>query len=220
MNFVSRKLLSLFLLLLAGEGSASSVIAQNPELVSAPEPQIISTAPDGKFIVRREKTDPSEHGEARKSLEICSSAGKVLYAWVSGLGVTKLLWSSDSSYLAVNDTPGEQGDMLRLFALDPIKLSVTPIREPNGKKLIHEEEVRHGSFLSTVDKIDFRAAEWREGRLWCLLTGSAHPKRQPTVHIPFHHFWVFGIHGTNIPVLQEEWTLTDPRERAVRDPYQ
>ena len=56
------------------------VVAQNLGLISPPQPQIISTSPDGKFVVRREKTDPGEHGEARKSLEVCSSAGKVLYA--------------------------------------------------------------------------------------------------------------------------------------------
>ena len=55
--------------------------------------------------------------------------------------------------------PGEQGDILRLFALDQIKLSVTPLREADGKKLLHEEEARHGLFLSIVDTIDFRAVE-------------------------------------------------------------
>ena len=80
---------------------------------------------------------------------------------INGLGVTKLLWSPVSSYLAVNDRPGEQGDILRLLALDPIKLSVTSMREPDEKKLLYEEEVRHGSFLSTVDTIGFHAMEWR-----------------------------------------------------------
>lgn len=61
----------------------------------------------------------------------------------------------------MNDRPGEQGDILRLLALDPIKLLVTSMREPDEKKLLYEEEVRHGSFLSTVDTIGFHAMEWR-----------------------------------------------------------
>lgn len=202
------------LLLLAGGVTG---FAQSPESRSSPTPQTISSSPDGKFIVRRSQAEPGEHGEARKNLEICTSSGTVLYAWTSGFGVTTMLWSPDGRYLAVNDMPGETGDQVRVFALDPTGQSVVPIREPNGKKLLKEEQERHGSFLSEVDHIDLRAVEWRDGHLWCLLTGSAHPKRQPTVHVSFHHLLVFGIHGSDVPIMEEEWTLTDPKEHPYRD---
>jgi hypothetical protein len=197
---------------------ASAMRAQEEISTPAPAPQILSTSPDGKFLVRRTQAESGEHGEARKSLEICTASGAVLYGWTSGLGVTTLLWSPDNRYLAVNDLPGEQGDALRLFALDPVKPSVMSLREASGKKLLVQEQERHGSFLSSLDKITLRAVEWREGRLWCELTGTVHPKRQPTVHIPFHHLWVFGVKGAEAPVLEQEWTLTDPRERSTRDP--
>ena len=188
-----------------------------PEPVATPANQMLSTSPDGKFTVRRNQAESGELGEARKNIEICSASGKVLYAWVSGLGSTTMIWSPDCRYLAVNDMPGESGDLLRLFHLDPENLTVTPTRESDGKKLLHEEESRHGSFLSSVEKVNFRAQEWKNGRLWCLLTGSSHPKRQPMVHVTFHHLWVFSMQGDSAPILEEEWTLTCPKEKAVRD---
>lgn len=214
--------LSLSCLLLVVSGNLSGLIAQSAEIpsTSAPAVQVLSNSPDGKFVVSREKADPGELGEARKRMSITTASGKVLYSWISALGASTILWSPDGHYLAVNDRPGEQGDLLRLFALDPASPAVTSIREPDGKKLLREEESRHGSFLSAVDQISFRAMDWREGKLWCQLAGTAHPKRQPTVHVPFHHLWVLGMHGTEPSVLEQEWTLTDPKERAVRDPYQ
>ena len=193
-----------------------SVISKSVEPAVPLGEQILSVSPDGKFLVRREKAEPGEHGEARKNLEICSKSGKILYSWASGLGATTMLWSPDAHYLAVNDMPGEHGDLVRLFALDPVKLVVTPLREPDGKKLLHDEEVRHGSFLSALDEVHLRAVEWRDGRLWCLLTGTAHPKRQPMVHVPFHRLWVLGLSGVEPPVLEEEWTRDLPGERAER----
>jgi hypothetical protein len=191
--------------------------AQEATPTLAPTPQILSTSPDGKFLVRRSQAESGLHGEARKNLEICTTSGTVLYAWSGALGVTTLLWSPDRRYLAVNDLPGEQGDALRLFALDSVKPSVMSLREPSGKTLLAQEQERHGSFLSALDKITLRAVEWRDGRLWCALTGTAHPKRQPTVHVPFHHLLVYGVKGTEAPVQEEEWTLTDPRERSYRE---
>lgn len=204
------------LILLCMVTLCGSAISQSVDSAPPLGEQILSVSPDGKFLVRREKAEPGVHGEARKNLEICSRSGNVLYSWASGLGVTTMLWSPDAHYLAVNDMPGEHGDLVRLFALDPVKSLVTSLREPDGKKLLHEEEVRHGSFLSALDEVHLRAVEWRDGNLWCLLTGSAHPKRQPTVHVPFHRLWVFGLHGIEPPVLQEEWTRNLPGERAER----
>jgi len=96
-------------------------------------------------------------------------------------------------------------------------VAVTPVRDPDGKKLRQEVETRHGSFLSKVDAVTLRASEWKEGKLWCLLTGTFSPKRQSSVHIPFHHLWVLKLDGNNAPILQEEWTLTDPQEKAYRE---
>ncbi len=168
--------------------------------------------------MRRERAESTALGLTQKRIEICTESGRELFAWISGLGATSFLWSPDSSYLAVNDMPGESGDLVRLFHLDPQASVVTPLREPDGKKLLDEEEARHGSFLSSVDEVHLRAIEWREGHLWCLLTGSCHPKREPTVHVPFHHLWVFGVNGKEVPSFLQEWTLTDPRETPVRDP--
>jgi hypothetical protein len=207
-------LLSLSVALLSMGGH---VVAQTSTM-TRPVPQILSTSPDGCFLIRRSQAEPGEHGEARKSLEICNAAGEVLYSWDSGLGVTTVFWSSDNRYLAVNDMPGEQGDLVRLFSLDKSKPAVEALRQPNGKKLIEREQERHGSFLSAVDAVSLRAEEWRDGRLWCQLTGTSHPKRQPTVHVPFHHLLVFGVKGEEEPVLEQEWTLTEPREIPVRDP--
>ena len=215
MNFRYALAGPIFLILFAGYIPG---FAQTQETKSASTAQVISNSPDGKFVVRRTQADSGERGEARKIIEICSSSGKTLYSWISGLGSTVMLWSPDKRYLAVNDMPGESGDLLRVFHLDPEKSTVIPTRESNGKKLLHEEEFRHGSFLSSVERVNFHAQEWKEGRLWCRLTGSSHPKRQPMVHVAFHHLWVFSMHGDSAPVLEEEWTLTDPKEKAVRDP--
>ncbi len=185
--------------------------------MQAQETTLLSRSPDGKFLLRRERAESGERGEARKTLSICSPGGKVLYEWISPLGATTALWSGDSRFLALNDMPGDAGDQLRVFHLDPSGRSVTPLRDPDGAKLRAEVERRHGSFLSRVDKAALRASEWKDGRLWCAVTGTFSPKRQPTVHVPFHHLWVYRIDGTNTPVLEQEWTLTDPKERSYRD---
>ena len=179
--------------------------------------QVISSSPDGNFQLLRQQGESSDRGEARKVLSFCNKEGKVLYQWSSGLGATTALWSPEGHFVAINDMPGEKGDLLRIFLLDPSTPSITPLRDPDGKKLRQEVETRHGSFLSKVNGVTLRASEWKEGRLWCLLTGTFSPKRQVSVHIPFHHLWVFKLDGKNPPLLQEEWTLTDPREKAYRD---
>jgi hypothetical protein len=181
------------------------------------ETSVLSQSPDGKFLLRRQQAEAGDRGEARKNLLICSAAGKVLYEWLSPLGASTALWSGDSRFLALNDMPGEAGDQLRIFYLDPSGTAAVPLRDPDGRKLKADVEKRHGSFLSTVDKVTLRASEWKEGRLWCTVTGTFSPKRQPTVHVPFHHLWVYRIDGTNTPVPEQEWTLTDPRERSYRD---
>jgi len=179
--------------------------------------QVISTSPDGRFSIRREQASSGELGEARKSLVICARDGKPLYEWVSGIGATTVLWSPDGRFVAVNDMPGEKGDLLRLFTVNATAPSVIPIRDPDGKKLRQEVETRHGSFLSKVDAVTLRASEWKDGKLWCLVTGTFSPKRQSSVHVPFHHLWVLKTDGKNSPVVEQEWTLTDPKERAYRD---
>jgi hypothetical protein len=178
---------------------------------------VIAVSPDKKFQLLRQQGESTDRGEARKVLSLCNKEGKILYQWTSGLGTTTALWSPDGHFVAINDMPGEKGDLLRIFALDPATPSVTPLRDPDGKNLRREVETRHGSFLSKVDAVTLRASEWKEGRLWCLLTGTFSPKRQASVHVPFHHLWVFKLEGTNAPLLQEEWTLTDPREKSYRD---
>ena len=183
----------------------------------APEANILSTSPDGKFQLRRLEAGTGELGEARKEVEITTPAGRVLYRWISPIGATSALWSPDSKYLAVNEAPGDLGDQLRLFVLDPAKPHVTSLREPNGRKLRAEVESRHGNFLSEIERVSLRAMDWREGQLWCKLAGDFTPKRQPTVHVPFHHLWVFRMEGERDPLLIEEWTLTDPKERSYRD---
>lgn len=181
------------------------------------EATVLSKSPDGRFFLRREQAESGDRGEARKKLAICSQKGKVLYEWFSPLGATTPFWSGDSRFLALNDMPGEAGDQLRLFYLDPSGASAIPLRDPNGAKLKAEVEKRHGSFLSRIDKATLRASEWKEGRLWCTVTGTFNPKRQPTVHVPYHHLWVYRIDGTNALILEQEWTLTDPKERSYRD---
>ncbi len=183
----------------------------------SPEGQPLSVSPDGMFELRRLPAAPGERGEARKELEI-TLQGRVIYQWTSAIGAASILWSPDSKYLAVNEAPGDQGDQLRLFALDSVKPEVTPLREPNGSKLRSEVESRHGNFLSRVDRVSLRAMDWREGRLWCKLSGIFTPKRQSGVHVPFHHLWVLQVNGASDPLLIEEWTLTDPKEQASRDP--
>jgi hypothetical protein len=178
---------------------------------------LLSTSPDGAFLLKRRQAESDDRGEAKKSLEIVTSSGKVVYSWVSPLGATTALWSPDGRYLALNDMPGDKGDQLRLFALNAGSASLVPIRDPDGKKLRAEVEARHGSFLSLVDKVSLRALDWRGGRLWCQLDGSFRPKRQPSVYVPFHHLWVFLPNGTNQPLFQQEWTLTDPKEKPVRE---
>lgn len=185
--------------------------------VHAQEVSLLSKSPDGGFLLRRERAESGDRGEARKTLAICSRGGKVLYEWMSPLGATTPIWSGDSRFLAVNDMPGEAGDQLRIFYLDPSGAAAIPLRDPNGAKLKAELEKRHGNFLSRIDKATLRASEWKDGRLWCAVTGSFSPKRQPTVHVPFHHLWVYRIDGTNSPVLEQEWTLSDPKERSYRD---
>jgi hypothetical protein len=180
-------------------------------------PAVISTSPDHRFTICREHASPGDLGEARKSLSICSREGKTLYEWFSGIGTTTALWSPDGRFVAINDMPGDKGDLLRLFALDPSVPSVIPIRDPDRKKLRRELESRHGSFLSVIEAVNLRASEWKEGKLWCQVSGTFSPKRQSSVHVPFHHLWVLKTNGKNPPVIEQEWTLTDPKEMAYRD---
>lgn len=166
------------------------------------------------------QADPGERGEARKTLEIIGRNGKTLYQWSSPLGATSALWSSDSRHLAVNDAPGDRGDQLRVFALDGSNQRVNPLREPDGPKLRSEVESRHGGFFSALERVTLRSLEWRGDRLWCQVTGTFAPKRQRGIHVPFHYLWVFKVRGEEAPVLEEEWTRTDPKERPVRDPVE
>lgn len=209
----SRSALIVALLLFTFPPNLSAIKAAQTE----ERPVTLSTSPDGKFLLQRKRAESNDRGEAQKSLEIASSSGQILYAWTSPLGATTALWSPDGQYLALNDMPGEKGDQLRLFALNAKSLSITPIRDPDGKKLRSEVEARHGSFLSFIDKVSLRALDWREGKLWCQLEGTIRPKRQPSVHVPFHHLWVFQLTGTTPPLFQQEWTLTDPKEKPIRE---
>jgi hypothetical protein len=191
--------------------------AGDPETVDPSK--VISTSPDGRFRIRRFLSDPGELGQVRKALEIISSEGKTLYGWTSPIGATTGLWSPDGRYLAVNDAPGEGGDQLRVFGLvrsmGPSD-SVQPLREPSASGLRREAEQRHGNFLSSLDSVTLRALEWREGRLWCQVNGSFSPKRNPSVHVPFHDLWVFSL-PNGYPVLEEVWTRSEPKEKAWRD---
>ena len=67
------------------------------------------------------QAESGEQGEVRKILDICFKSGSILYSWISGLGTTTTLWSPDSNYLAVNDTPGERGGLVHHFVLDSKK---------------------------------------------------------------------------------------------------
>ena len=206
---------ALFLVLLS-----VSPAAPEPDVPGDPETpsKTLSVSPDGNFLIRRQRADPGEHGEALKNISVCSKEGKVLYEWIGGLGATSVLWSPDSRHVAVNDMPGNGGDQLHLLALNPGTPEVKSLREPDGKKLKNEVQTRHGNFLSSVNNVSLRASEWREGHLWCLVTGTFSPKRDPSVSVPFHHLWVFAFPENDPPLLQEEWTRTDPREKPVRNP--
>jgi hypothetical protein len=178
----------------------------------------LSNSPDGVFQLRRMQADPGERGEARKALEITDREGKARYRWVSSIGTSSALWSPDSKFLAVNDSPGSGGDQLWIFSLDPVAKRVVPIREPDGKKLRAEVESRHGSFLNLIEGVTLRAQEWKENRLWCYVNGTYSPKRNRTVHVPFHYLWILGMGGGDSTSIVEEWSRTDPKERPVRDP--
>jgi len=181
-------------------------------------PVVLSTSPDGKFYLRRLQEDSTDRGVAQKRLEICANTGAVLYAWTSALGATTALWRPDSRLLALNDMPGNEGDLLWIFALDPEKCSAIPIREPNGKTLLSDAESRHGTFLSRIDHVHLRAKEWKDEKLWCQLDGFSTLKLQPAVHVPFHDLWVFETQGTNPPEIDEEWTRKTPKDLPYRDP--
>jgi hypothetical protein len=186
----------------------------------AAEGQLLGSSPDGRAQLRRLQAGSGEHGEARKDLRITTPSGDTLYQWTSPLGTTAALWSPDSRYLAVNDGPGDQGDQLRVFRLDlaaPPGERVLPVREPDGGKLHAGMEERHGHFLCGMERVTLRALEWREGRLWCSVSGRYSFRRDPSLHVPFHYLWVMSFPQGAQPVLEEEWVRTDPKERAVRD---
>jgi hypothetical protein len=194
-------------------------IAVMAETEAPDQAKVLSVSPDGRFQIRRIPSESGELGQARKALEITSFDGRTLYRWSSPIGATTTLWSPDSRYLAVNDAPGEGGDQLRVFRLELSKEngdSVQPIREPSAQFLRREAEQRHGNFLSSLDSVTLRALEWREGRLWCQVNGSFSPKRNPSVHVPFHDLWVFSL-PKGYPVLEEVWTRSEPKEKAWRD---
>ncbi len=204
----------LFLLLLAS-CAADGLPQDSAEREKAA--QILSTSPDGAFQVRRWQAPPGELGEARKTLAVTLPSGRPVYEWNSMLGATAILWSPDSRHVAINDMPGDNGDELLLLALDPSAAGAVSVRERDGKAVASEITKRHGNFLSKVEKAILRASEWREGRLWCTVNGSFTPKREPSVHVPFHYLWVYGVHGTDAPVMEQEWTRTEPGEKAFRD---
>jgi len=179
----------------------------------------LSQSPDGVFQLRRMQSDPGERGEAQKILEITDREGKSLFSWISPLGSSLGLWSSDSRFLAINDSPGRGGDQLWVFCLDPVAKRVLLIREPEGKKLRAEVESHHGNFLSLMEGVTLRALEWRENRLWCSVHGTFSPKRNRRVHVPFHYLWVLGMGGDSTSIV-EEWTRTDPKERPLLDQVQ
>jgi hypothetical protein len=66
--------------------------------------------------------------------------------------------------------------------------------------------------------VNLRASDWKEGRLWCQVNGTFSPKRQTSLHVPFHHLRVYRIKDSEPPSLEQEWTLTDPKEKPFRDP--
>ncbi|MCE9586905.1 MAG: hypothetical protein K8R57_01150 [Verrucomicrobia bacterium] len=106
---------------------------------------------------------PGERGEARKALEISDREGKTLFRWISSIRTSSALWSPDSKFLAVNDSPGSGGDQLWIFSLDPVAKRAVPIREPDGKKLRAEIESRHGSFLNLIEGVTLRAGTRSSG---------------------------------------------------------
>lgn len=170
------------------------------------------------FQLRRLQAEPGELGEARKTLRITGPGGRVLYEWNSPLGTISAIWNGRTAYLAVNDVPGRQGDQLRVFALDAAKQCVIPLHEPDGVTVRAEVEPRHGGFFSTVDKVIIRCVEWKEGRLWCQVTGTFATKRQRGIHVPFHYLWVFRVSGEDPPAFEEKWVRTFSMELTVRDP--
>lgn len=178
---------------------------------------VLSQSPDGYYQFRRLPADPGERGEARKTLEITDRGGKTLFQWISPLGASSAFWSQDGRLLAVNDGNGRGGDQVWIFSLDPVSRRVIPIREPDSRKVHAEVESRHGGFFSTLEQVSLRCLEWKGDRLWCQVTGTFAPKRQRGIHVPFHYLWVFRVRGTEAPVLEEEWTRSDPKELPIRD---
>lgn len=193
-------------------GLASVCIAGSYD-VSVESGRMVSTSPDGKFLLFRSCSEPGEHGEARKSLEIRNPDGLALYRWTSPIGSAVALWSPDGAYLAVNDSPGDRGDQLRVFRLEGSK--VVPVREPDGIILRRDVLRRHGNFLSMLREVSLTGLEWREGRLWCRVRGEQSPKRQPDLRVTFHDLWVYSF-GSGNAVLEEVWNRSEPSERAVR----
>lgn len=192
-----------------------AVALAGPSAPGVEAEHVVSVSPDGGFLLVRSRAEPGERGGAMKSVEIRNSAGRTLYRWISPIGAAVPYWSPDSAFLAVNDSPGERGDQLRVFQLDKSG-GVIPVREPNVLLLREEAGKRHGNFLSRLGDVSLTAVEWREGRLWCLLHGIVSPKRQPSLHVPFHDLVVYSF-GSGTAVLQEVWSRTEPGERAVRD---
>ena len=173
----------------------------------------VSASPDGSYLLFRSCAEPGEHGEARKSVEIRSRDGLTLYRWTASIGSVVPLWSPDGAFLAVNDSPGDRGDQLRVFRLEDSK--VVPVREPDGAALRREVMKRHGNFLSMLREVSLTGWEWREGRLWCRVRGEQSPKRQPSLRVAFHDFWVYSFRSGNA-VLEEVWNRSEPSERVVR----
>lgn len=177
------------------------------------QPKVISIAPDEGYQLRRLPAESGDRGQAQKAMEITSKTGKILYRWVSPIGAVTALWSPDSTFLAVNEAPGDRGDQLRVFRIGNDQ--VIPAREPSAVQLRSAVEEKHGSFLSRLEEASIRGIEWRDGKLWCDVHGSMSPKRQPTVRVPFHDLWVFSF-KTGELVIEEVWSRTEPRERAYR----
>lgn len=183
--------------------------------------QTLSKSPDGTLMLRRSQSEPGEKGNALKSLEIVSAEGRVLYQWTSAIGPSGCIWSPDSLFLAVNDSPGDEGDELRVFGITGDRgreLKVIPLREANGKKFRHEVEQRHAGFLSSLKSATIRAWTWHDGRLWCRVTGYSSPKRYPSIKVPFHDLWVMTFHSGCEPAIEEEWSRSLPAEKPIRSP--
>ena len=195
-----------------GVGLASGCLADSSGDTVEPG-QALSASPDGRFFLVRSCSEPGEHGEARKSVEIRKKGGLTLYRWTSPIGSVVPLWSPDGTMLAVNDSPGDRGDQLRVFRLEGSK--IVPLREPDGDALRREVMKRHGNFLSMLREVSLPGWEWREGRLWCRVRGEQSPKRQPSLRVAFHDLWVYSFRSGNA-VLEEVWNRSEPSERVVR----